>query len=445
MNRVARGDALLNRLVQSGKLSKSGVAAFLAAVDPYHDEQIEGLCGWPDLEVAPSVVRCIPFSQTVKALEDGAAIVVMTHPIMNPRVMNAITRRNGIVDTVSDQVSTNSSIAPAVVYQYTKAQWDSGSLPLYAATSPILATFAPRSTDLNDGPTRCIGFGVEVHDVTAEIYKQGTITVAEIPQSLDEREVFTIRAQTVNSNPYAQTTTEVVPIERSPISLANAMLYPSTVQWAAKEGCYAVIPFTGQPNTPVVAEYRTPTQNVTAVTNDRVDTLNTGPRVLGAYATGSPSGDNFVFQPNMYSPQHSKAILISGLNANSTFTINMRYYLETFPISASDLSTLARPSAKYDSAALQLISAAMKKLPVAVPVGDNPDGEWFWDTLQAALPYIGGFGATMFPEFSPLIAAGTAAADSALTRRKRKAERKKEHVPAPVNKGSLSAITKSKT
>jgi len=407
------------------------MAAFLAAVDPFHDRPIEQLEGWPDLETAPSVVRRINGSFTVRAVEDGGSMLIMTYPILNELILHSISRKNAVVTLLNNGVSTNTTLAPGVIYNYTAAQ-SAATLQLTGAGSPVAGDFFVDPDYFEDGPVRCIGYGVEVHDVTAELYKQGTLTVFEVPQAVGERENVVVRAQTIGGVAYIQTNVDAVPINKFPDTLNQMLLYPTTRQWEAKDGAYVVVPFTGQPNYPGEAEYRTPYMYGSTASTDTPNSLNTSSKFLGTYASGSVNGDNLEFLANSYAPMHSKGIYLSGLNANSTFTINFRLYLESFPQCDSTLVTLARPSAKHDPVALAMISAAVKKLPVGVMVGDNPDGEWFWDALQAALPFIGGAASVFFPEFSPLIGMATSAGVAALEGRKpKKAQAKPKTKPLP--------------
>jgi len=404
-------------------------------MDPFHDEPILDLEGWPDLETSASVVRCINASHTIKATEDGASIMIYTWPILNNCATHYVSRRNGVVDTISNGTATNSIIGTVMCYKYTAAQSAAtNGLVLYGASPPADWDFSVPDDYFVDGPCRCLGLGVEVVDVTAEIYKQGTVTVFEVPQSIGERELIQVKAQTINGQAYAATAVESAPFNRFPGDLSQIMLYASTRQWDAKEGAYVVVPFTGRDNYPVTAENRTPyvyagsTLNTSYV--DWPNNVNTTTRMIGPYATGGTAGDPIIFTDNAFMPTHSKGIYLTGLSVNSTFTIKVKMYFESFPICSSALVTLARPSAKYDPVALALISAASKKLPVGVPYKDNPAGEWFFELIESVLPVVGIIGSAIFPEFSPMIATGTAMASSALAERKKREiadlKRKKE-------------------
>lgn len=447
-NKVARGEAILNRAVNAKKISECGLKAVLAATDPFHDKPIEGLRGWPDLETGPSVVRHWKSSSTVKALEDGGAIMVYSWPILNDCQINSTSRRNGIIDTIVNTVGQTSTVAPTAIYNMTQAQAGSDPMPLVGTA---LTTHAIPNNYFGDGGGRLIGMGIEVHDVTADIYKQGTCTVFEVPQSTADRENDEVKAQTIGGLAYTQTSVETCVLNRYPSTLEEIMKYKNK-QWDAKEGAYVVIPFTGQENPSTYCEYRSPkVLNSPSNLLDRPNTVNTSAELLGNFASGGVAGEPFVFLANAFAPVHSRGIFLSGLNANSTFTITTSFFYETFPVQASPLLPIAAPSCPYDPKAMQLISVIMQEMPVGCRVKDNPLGEWFYDIVETALPVLGTVGSALFPEFAPLIApasaAGTAwaANERAKIRKERKQQkaRLKNDVKREVRR-DLDAIQKKK-
>lgn len=423
-SKVQRGEEVLNRAVATGELSECGMKAVLAAVDPFHDKPIDGLRGYPDQETGPSVIRHWSSSTTIKAKDAGGALLVYSQPILDQSTIYSCTRRNAVVDSISVGVSTNAVLSPVSMYNFTNAQATAvGGLPFAPVES---FHHAIPDSYFQDGPCRLLGMGFEIHDVTAEIYKQGTISCFEVPQSTADKETAFVVAQTIGGVAYVGTPVEICRLQRYPSSLDEIMMYPGSVQWDAKDGAYVVIPFTGHENPPVLAEYRTPLLNTTpSSVMDATDTLNTTARYLGAYASGGVAGDPFVFNAHAYAPMNSRGALITGLNAESTFTITTRFYFECFPVQSSPLQTLAAPSCSFDPKALALISLMMRSMPVAVPVKDNPLGEWFWESVEAALPVLGTVASTLFPEFSPLIAAGSAMGTKYAAEKNAKRKKKK--------------------
>lgn len=418
LSKVTRGEQLLLKAVKQHKLSPQGLAAFEFAVDPFHDKPIDNLVGWPDRVTAPSVVRKFKQSYTVTAAEAGGSILIYSWPLLNQATLHTAPRRNAVVDSVADAVSTNTEIAPVMVYKFNKATADADVLPLIGVAN-VAHEFVIPPSYFSAGPSRLLGMGIEVHDVTADLYKQGTLTICEVPQSLAEEQTLVVRPTTIGGVAYAQTSVEAVDVRRFPTGLSSMTTYPKSLQWDAKEGCYCVSRFDSPDNDPRYAEYRTPWVNSAATSSyDLPGALNTTPKLIGDYAAGGVAGEPLVFTPNVFCPFDSKCIYLTGLNANSTFTVTVSFALECFPDLSSDLMTLASSSSAFDPKALALISLVMRELPIGCPVRDNPAGEWFWEALETALPYLTGAAAAFFPEFALPIAGVAKMVDTALTARK---------------------------
>lgn len=403
-------------------MSECGKAAFIAATDPFHDNPIEHIRGWPDLETQPSVIRLIKRSVTIKAPDAGSNIELFTYPVIDSSVTNRSTRRNCVIDQVNQSVSDLASCAPVVIHSYNAAN----------ASNMMLNNWTEEQTlgieqDYLTSPTRIIGMGVEVRDVTAPLYRQGVCTVYQVPQTQDEDSTFNFKAMTLTSG-----LTKIATVQDGRIFTPNcqtirqALAFEGSRQWKAEEGAYLVIPFSSKDNIATPPEYTMPCIRALAQDMDSIGTLNTTTLYTGNFASGGAAGDNFVFMPHMFTPMHSKGVILSGLSEHSTFQINANFFLETFPRTSDDpLVTLARPSCEYDPVALELISKTMKTIPVAVPVSENGLGDFFLDVVEKVAPTIGNLASVAFPEFSPFIKTGTTlATDWAGAAKKSRAKQK---------------------
>jgi len=403
--------------------------AFLASVDPFHDKPITGLQGWPDQESSESVIRHWKVSHTVSGFEEGGSCLLYSWPIANQRTVNYATRSLNVISSIN-LITELADVAPVALYKFSAAQASTDVLPLkQAAWTDDLSQF------LADGPSRLIGMGVEIRDVTAEIYKQGTCTVFETPQALNEHGCVTVTAQ---SGQYGTSVVPVTRLNRYPIGMSEMLKFPSTQQWEAKEGAYIVVNHNSTDNDAIVPYYTQPLVcSSTQIDVPNVEVPPAWPLHIGKFiANGTGPA---TFDCNYYMNVNSKGIYMSGLNTNSTFTITVCYYLESFPLSESLLLPLASPSAPFDPKALALISMVNREMPVGCRIRDNPSGEWFWEALTSVLPVVGTVASGIFPEFSPLIAPAAALATSAANKklqdtRKANAERarKKEQVKKEI-------------
>jgi hypothetical protein len=123
-------------------------------------------------------------------------------------------------------------------------------------------------------------------------------------------------------------------------------------------------------------------------------------------------------------PWDISGCVFSGLNPNSTLQVNLKLLFERVPSQSNkDLLVLARTPPGYDGMALEIYSKAMEKLPVGVPVGENPLGEWFADVLKVVgdvAPVVGDFVGNFVPGVKiagNLIGAGAKAGHSALVKK----------------------------
>lgn len=344
------------------------------------------------------MVRVIKSSKSFTATADGDAIVISTTPVLKDNTTVRTARSNMIFGDFSFGVD-ECYCGPVIVDTY-----DESNL-LTLANRRSTDTLEPGEDNLK-GMTRCIGWGVEVVDVTAELYKQGTCTVCQYPACQRSDDVGFKLAQTFSvehgrqksdvlkkGSPqvvaYLDTPIMVRPINSHPTSVANAMLYEGSRQWEAKAGAYTVIPFSTEENPPRYPEYTVPMFYMDGATPEKYG-LNDNNVFLGQPDLPGGGGACYVWGPTKYAPVHCKCIIMSGLNAKSTFQVNAIWYLETFPdTSETSLISLARPSACFDPVALKMISCAMQELPVAVPVADNSAGDWFLDVMESVLPTVG--------------------------------------------------------
>jgi hypothetical protein len=198
MNRSSR-KASLESLVADKVLTPEGKNWLIEATDPFHDSQIT-LTGFPDMNVAGSVVQCITKTQTIKKPTACGAGNWDTNIVMWPMptqvttsggppnkpntyaVTTALTGSNQALE--QDTQDLAGAIQPYPMGGVTAFCVTSGT-PTYgsATTSTNEASACNLSLDTTflKGNCRVIGMGMEVVNTTAEIYKQGQVTVYRQP------------------------------------------------------------------------------------------------------------------------------------------------------------------------------------------------------------------------------------------------------------------------
>jgi hypothetical protein len=183
------------------------------------------------------------------------------------------------------------------------------------------------------------------------------------------------------------------------------MLLPGTRQWKAADGVYIAVPFVGQDNPPLSADYIQPLIQHDGTVEDTVTYVQDAFVANNVGLLSVPTFNDYALTTGVITstcvaqhlfPQHQTGAIFTGLSATSTLTLTVNYYLESFPGPAEPgILVLATPSAQYDPVALELFSHCLGTLPVGVPAGDNIMGSWFSDAVNAASTYLGPIASAM--------------------------------------------------
>jgi hypothetical protein len=172
-----------------------------------------------------------------------------------------------------------------------------------------------------------------------------------------------------------------------PTNPAAAKNLGGSLQWKAEDGAYCVATFNTLDNPAKLPE---PQQLI--CWTDVVD--NDGGSGLAVtsewtqWATTFPSTQ--MFSDTQYvAPFNLSGIYFFGLPKETVISVNVNYYIERFPDpQEDDLVVLASPSPAFDDAAMRIYAGAMRKLPVGVPQGMNPLGEWFNSVVNSVAKVV---------------------------------------------------------
>lgn len=381
INRVRRNEKILKNLETNQIITPEGGKWLMMVLDPFHDTKIDRPVGWPDGNNNPSVIRCVKQSMTIESPDgSGYDTMISVHPLLNHRV---------IVGTKSSFRSQNMIVAwNGAESGYDGNTYDSyflnvDSYPVnanvsemsYEYVNPGANTGFQLPTNFCGGPGRLVAAGFEVHNVTEEIYRSGTVTVGRAPQVADPFTAGTswktLFATTPASYDIQTTPFTAVPLTPRPNRVAEAMLYDGTLQWEARDGCYVVIPFQSEANPATTVDYSQPWLTNVSTKDTVVATNVNSVGVVPLIEAGSG------FPANKWAPVTSSFALFTGLSPQTKLTVNLIMYYETFPSVLDDVVTLASPSIPYDPHALQLYKHCLMKLPAGVPVAMNGLGDWF--------------------------------------------------------------------
>lgn len=384
---------VLAMLQKKHAISREGADWLKLAVDPFHDYNHQ-IAGYPDTDGSQTVVSCYQYQADIVA-PAGVAGNWDCHVFNNP------------LATSGTWGSFNQSADWSVLKQYnpdvTQVQGPltiltgvaGGSLQ---ARGAVVATNAAQvlpisgTSDLSSGISRVIGMGYEVTNTTAEINKQGSVTVYRMPQSHG-----TNVASVQNAAVTQQAVGVIQRYRRTPDSLAQCNLLKGTRTWDAASGVYAVCVQNSIEN-PLVQE-----TTELVMFDEASQPLTTTSVLLSGYQTvgGSsayPLPSTIIPAVQQTIPFDSTGSYFTGLSNATILTVKLKVYVERAPTFAdAALAVLASPSAGYDAAAFTFYSHMISELPIATKVLNNASGDWWRFCLKVLGTVAGGLGVVMNP------------------------------------------------
>lgn len=385
---MMKSSSIEQRLCQA--LPKDSKDWLIAALDPFHDYQYD--CeGLPDERTAPSVVQIHNSQMTLTA--PGSALGGNWDASV---VFTGFNSSNVIESTGGGMVTVSSSS----LHGYTSSSYapgnPMGNLNIWAgAAGATMSTGAPALVSgetysvlngiQNADRCRVIGCAFEVTNTTSDLYKQGSLTVAQLPDSADDP---------VNICYYdasSPTTRNFIQADRGPVqasTLKPLLAVPGSNTWPAADGVYVVPRLTQIPKTTVVYGQVTSSVGVNSRvpilygTDGKIATPEPYSTYLETYAASPQKVPQFLpYAPNYFTPIQ---VFLSGLSNQTTLVIKLRLIVEYFPALSSTLLPLATPSPAYDPKVFALYSAIAAEAPYAVPVGQNAAGDYFRKIMKVA-------------------------------------------------------------
>lgn len=373
----ATGNAL-ERMVGSGQLTPDGADWVVQAIDPFHDYK-RPLAGYPDVTPDASLVTC--YKYTMNIAPGGGGGNWDCHIFSLPRSEGNNVVASGVVSALGNFLTEAAFTTPPEMGFLNAISVDAGAaaplFPTSAAWNPagLVSDILPGAgvTDIVAGYSRVIAAGFEVHNTTAEMYKNGRVTVYSMPQfpTQDVHRVYDATAGNLVDG-----TATFTKFRSPPSTSQDALKLAGSMQWDAKDGVYIPIPIAHVDN-PVLASNNSP-QLYSA--DAGVLAWGLTDKAIGAAASVPPS-----YRTNKSACINTVGAIFEGLTSQTTLTVVLKVYVERFPVIADNaLMPLASPSAAYDVAALQLYSKLLQSMPIGTPVTNNASGDWFRWILKKA-------------------------------------------------------------
>jgi len=386
-------------------LTRSGCEWVKLALDPFHDYELPCVEGYPDLATGTSLVIRAQQSMTISApagvtgawdahVTAGPLDYALACDPLDPASHGDATWAGswsstgcspGTLDT--DHVGKwrndgcRIECCPAGTATWSAAPTSA----THTVTNIVLDQFLETNGDTEQIAYRVISSGFEVVNTSAPLEVGGAVSVYEYENSHAVTSTFFF---TPPPRTPADVRVGVANVYRSPPqNLAAAKAFPTARTWAAKDGSYNVVKFSG-PNT---------YSNVGK--NDYVFASGTGlPRTSQASAEpGFGTTGAGAMVPQLGSVAHHTACTTTGayytgMPKGSTLQVTWRVALERIPSTADrTMQSLASPSAPYDAAALELYAQIARLLPPGVPQNYNDAGRWarmIYDKIREVAPAV---------------------------------------------------------
>jgi hypothetical protein len=407
---------VMDRIQEVTSLTPTGKEWLIAALDPFHDEELS-VTGYPDINVAPSVVQLV--KQTVQ-ISCPAGITtgtwdlhVFNVPWWDSQPMWSF--GNNVFYNLIDMGGFGPSVFNlggicAIAVPTGTATWTGTGAPTPSSSVVISSNAVP---DVYfDGAARVIAAGFETLNTTAPLYKQGQVIVYRMPQPVPQSLAYSlVDGSTTRTILGLGSYAEVRPPPATP---ANAQILTGSRTWDAEDGTYNVISFSNL-NLPADSDsYCDP-----MIYNDRNQDTSTAYSVTIPIpvSTTLPGAGNALYSPRLtsLSPVNTSGAYYTGLSLQSTITLSWNVYVERFPSTDElDLATLAKPSAPYDILAQMLYTHALRDMPAGVPQGANGLGDWFAGVASKVLSAVGGIASVIPHPIAKGIGMGASAAGSVM-------------------------------
>lgn len=338
-------------------ISPCGRDWLIAALDPFHDNRLEHLTGWPDAVANPSIIRSVKQSLDIST-NSSEDFHVVAWPWLGSLDAGVYVQTGS---TVALPGASTLRIPSVAVYKAT------AGLDFSYSAAPADGLLYP--DNMQEGLGRLVGMGIELVNTTAPINRSGSLYSWRLPgYAQDEPIQYLTGATLTRSNIMRNCSTP-------PFNTSQATLISGTRVWASEEGAYLVVPFEGD-NEPTY-----PTQSGPIVSvNDANGPIKVGSNnVRNVFTVNSVTTSQAI----RLIPTALTGIISAGNNPNSKFTLHVVWYFEEFPDTESSVLTLATPSCEYDPAALEVYTSVINSLPICVPSDWNESGDWWNDVVSA--------------------------------------------------------------
>jgi hypothetical protein len=358
-------------------MSEEGKRWLILATDPFHDLQIDPT-GYPDGNAERSV--CLTYK-----LQDT---------IVRPSTVPATDNWDCHITIDDVPITANAShgnlygnvfhTIPGTTYvPYGGCLARAGPVDTnlgVCISTDVETTALTLPTEIYKNKFRIVSQGFEIHNTTADLYKQGNITVYEQPLNIADEKMPLYYVTSVNDTLGGSSPGHVKP-KPSPVnSAAAASILTGSHTWEAKDGAYIVGAMQD-------LDPRAKFPSVGASLFFDQDDINTTVPFAGWPTGGSTAHSHYPVDYGLdnvnssiveYNSNYScRGAYLTGLSPETSLNLIWKVSIQIFPTYTSNYVALARPSPLEDKVAQMCYSEIMTRMPIGVRVAENGLGDWF--------------------------------------------------------------------
>jgi hypothetical protein len=377
-------------------LTEAGRKWLTMAIDPFNDE-LDNHDGFPDgvgqLNLVEQCRETLGVSAPAGCTTNWDMLVVNL-PWLTPVKFYQAHQLSGASGAGAD-LSTN--LMPAWYVSGSGSACTIGGVAIFTAPSannnwnPCTSTTGWQIYNITPTPQqiagdyRCTDAGFEVCNSTAELYKQGMVTLFRTPVPTRHEAISGIcSGGTFNGTSPAQ----VINMDAWPLNAQAAFLANNSIQLPASGGCYVPsvindLDALGYTNFNATQPF--------IVNGNSSGTINpaTGANLLPYQVQDATGVGTWSMAPVAWTNFHMSGALFTGLSLTSTMQVNAKWGIERFPSqNDSVLAPFAHPVPDRDLIALAMYSHIINHMPVGADFLSNGFGDWIQDALGTVSDFI---------------------------------------------------------
>jgi hypothetical protein len=409
-NKATRAEMLFKKLEATGRITEAGRGCLEQVLDPFPDEP-RNTYGWFNNGAGASLTRLIkksvPVTKPVGLPAGNWDCHVIQWPFLNLLPFTRSTfRENNVLQYSNTPVVNLGGLQ--VFGTPPGVKLDLTAVVAGPPTQFLIASLNVEPT-LEEGLTRTCGVGYEIHDTTAPLYQQGSVTSTTQSAVSEEPTGFTA-TDTVNVSNFTAKT-----VRFPPGTPSEALLMSGAKQWEAKYGVYSVARYTDATNPPLQ-----PSATVPIIMNNATDEkmnpdFNTSQVFFPVPSPSVIAGTHRATRTTKIHPITMQTSIMSGLHESASLLVNGNYYQEEYPgVADPGSAQLATNKGVWDPLASEILTETVQNMPVAVPVADNGLGDWILEGASKVGSFLGPLiGSTGLPGASVVGGLISAASNSA--------------------------------